>query len=216
MHIVLVSPNVMKQVDLDLCFFSEVDGYLHLIVCIGYFRKWSEVKPIRFVTAFLVAIFLYEIMCHHGCFKVQINDQGREFLNGVCTYFHELADTEQHMTSTYHLQSNGLVQRQNKKIKNALVILLDAHPEEWPRILEGYYFRYRVNHHFSINNSPFFNLDQKPILPIEVKFSSAERKVNETKVSHEKTFQAFLASATHICGEIHESATCNISKTQDK
>ena len=65
----------MKQVDLDLCSLPEVDGYCHLIVGIYNFTKWLEAKSIRDKTALTVATFLYELMCRHCCFKVQISDQ---------------------------------------------------------------------------------------------------------------------------------------------
>ena len=47
-HSVPVSPNAMKQIGVDLCSLSAVDGYwqyCHLIVCIDYFSKWTEAKP---------------------------------------------------------------------------------------------------------------------------------------------------------------------------
>ena len=40
--------------------------------------------------------------------------------------------------------------------------------------------------------------------------------MNETEVFDEKTFEAILASAVRIRGEIHESATSNIRKAQGK
>ena len=70
----------MKKVGLDLCSLPEVDGYRSLIVCIDYFTNWSESKPIRDKTALAVATFLYELIRRHGCFEVQINDQGRDIL----------------------------------------------------------------------------------------------------------------------------------------
>ena len=77
MHSVPVSLHVKKQVGLDLCSLPEVDSYGHLIVCNDYFTKWSEANPIREKTALMVATFFYELMYCHGCFEVQINDQGR-------------------------------------------------------------------------------------------------------------------------------------------
>ena len=43
--------------------------------------KWSETNPVREKRALTVPTFLYEPMYRHGCFEVQINDQGREFVN---------------------------------------------------------------------------------------------------------------------------------------
>ena len=71
---VTVLPHVKKQVSLDLCSLSEVDSYQ---LCNDYFTKWSEINPVREKNALTVATFLYEFMCRHGCFEVEINDQGR-------------------------------------------------------------------------------------------------------------------------------------------
>ena len=64
MHSAPVSPHVVKEVGLILLFL-EVDGYRHLIVCIHYFTKWSEDKPIRDKTAWTLAAFLCAFMYHH-------------------------------------------------------------------------------------------------------------------------------------------------------
>ena len=89
----------MKQVGL-----SEVDSYRNLIVCIDCFTKWSEAKPIRDKTALTVATFLYEFMYRDGYLEFQINYQGREFVNGVCTCLLDVTGVEQHITSVYHPQ----------------------------------------------------------------------------------------------------------------
>ena len=78
-----------------------MDSYCHLIACIDYLTEWSEAKPIRRKTALTVATFLYELMCRHACFEVQINYQGREFPNDVCTCLDNLTGVEQR--TTYNL-----------------------------------------------------------------------------------------------------------------
>ena len=45
-------------------------------------------------------MFLYERMCRHGCFEVQINDQGREFVNAVLTCMHDFTGVEQRIMHT--------------------------------------------------------------------------------------------------------------------
>ena len=42
-----------------------------------------------------VATFLYELMCRHGCFKVQINDEVREFVSVLCTCLRDLNGVDQ-------------------------------------------------------------------------------------------------------------------------
>ena len=41
------SREVMQQIGIEIYSLPEVDGFKHLIICIEYFRKWSEMKPIK-------------------------------------------------------------------------------------------------------------------------------------------------------------------------
>ena len=88
-------------------------------------------KPVKSVPT--VARFLYKVMCQHGCFKTQINDQGKEFVNEVSDALLEFTGTDQRVTSTYHPQSNGLCERQNRKIKDSLVKVLEENPKKCVR-----------------------------------------------------------------------------------
>ena len=78
-----VPSEVMKQIGVNICNLPTVDGYKHLVVAKDYFSKWSEANPLKDKLAISVAEFLYELVCRHGCFQIQINDQGREFVNAV-------------------------------------------------------------------------------------------------------------------------------------
>ena len=107
-----------------------MNGYKHLIVLINYFSKWSEAKPVKEKSVPTVARFLYKVMCRHGCFKTQINDQGKEFVNEVSDALLEFRGTDQRVTSAYHPQSNGPCERQNRTIKDSLVKVLEENPKK--------------------------------------------------------------------------------------
>ena len=47
LKLIPVPSSVMKQVGVDICNLSEVDGYRHVIALIDYFSKWLEVKPTK-------------------------------------------------------------------------------------------------------------------------------------------------------------------------
>ena len=138
----------MKQIGIGLCTLPEVDGFKHLIECIDYFSKWSEAKAVKDKSAPTVAKFLYEIICRHGCMRIQVNDQGKEFVNEVFENLHKMAGTEQQITSAYHPQSNGLCKRQNRTIKNSLVNVMEEKVKEWPNIIDGILFSHRVRIRF--------------------------------------------------------------------
>ena len=90
-----VPDTVMKQIGVDICTLPEINGYKYLVVAIDYFSKWTEAKPLKQKDASSVAEFLYEIITRHSCFDIQINDQGREFVNHVSETLHEPTGVKQ-------------------------------------------------------------------------------------------------------------------------
>ena len=67
------------QIGVDLCSLPHTDeGFVCVCVVVDYFSKWVEAKPLKAKTAHEVAVFLYELICRHGCTCIQINDQGRK------------------------------------------------------------------------------------------------------------------------------------------
>ena len=171
MQSIPVPNQVMAQIGVDICNLPDVDGFKHLVVCIDYFSRWSEAKPLKDKSATSVACFLYEIICRHGCIKNQINDQGREFVNEVNAKLHEMTGVEQKVTSAYHPQANGLCERQNRTIKDALVKILDGQSAEWP-VIDGVLFAHRVSKHYPTKFSPFYLMyNREPSLPIDVKYN---------------------------------------------
>ena len=122
----------MQQIGIDIRSLPETDGFQHLVVCIGYFSKWSEVKLIKDKSASTISQFFFEVICWHGCMKIQINDQGREFVNEVSKVLHNVIGTEQPITLAYYPQSNGLCERQNRTIKDSLEKVLDRNPCDRP------------------------------------------------------------------------------------
>ena len=82
-----------------------------------------------------------------------------------------MTGTQQRVTSAYHPQSNGLVECQNRIIKNALVKVLDQNPEQWPYVIDGVLFAHRVSRHASTNYLPFYLMyNREPVLPADLNY----------------------------------------------
>ena len=215
-----VDSNVMQQVGVDICNLPEMNGYKHLIVMIDYFSKWSEAKPVQDKTAPTVARFLYEMICRHGCFKTQISDQGREFVNQVSDALLELTGTDQRVTSAYHPQANGLCERQNRTIKDTLIKVLEENPAKWVDVIDGVLFAHRASIHFSTKFSPFFLLyNRHPTLPIDVKYDLIKEpaEVGECDDPFDiESFKDILDSSLKLREVSHGIAGENIEKAQKK
>ena len=113
----------MSQIGVDLsCLPPIPEGFRYVVTAVDYFTKWVEARPLKSKTAEEVTSFLFnDIVYRHGCVDIQINDQGREFINSVSDELHRLCGTKQKVTSAYHPQANGLVERQNRTTKDGLV-----------------------------------------------------------------------------------------------
>ena len=135
------------------------------------------------------------------CSKSQINDQGREFVNEVNAKLHEMTGLEQKVTPAYHPQTNGLCERQNRTIKDALVKILDGQSAEWPCVIDGVLFAHRVSKHYSTKFSPFYLMyNREPFLPIDVKynFDQQDEVYDDTFSFDQETFDAIFSSALNL------------------
>lgn len=99
-----------------------MNDFRYVVVAVCYFSKWCEARPLKDKTAESVAKFIYdEIICRHGCPSIQISDQGREFVNKLSEELFKMTGTQQRVTSPYHPQANGLVERLNRTLKTSLL-----------------------------------------------------------------------------------------------
>lgn len=116
---------MFKQIEVIIMTLSEVDGFKYVFVVIDYFSKWSEAGPLKNKSAVSVAWFLYnEAICRHGCPKILLSDQGREFINKLNEVLSLLTSTTQRVISAYQPRANGLVKKQNGTITNRLLKVL--------------------------------------------------------------------------------------------
>ena len=97
-----ISTLVMKQIGIDLLNLPEMDGFCGLLVCIDYFSKYCDAKPIMDKKATTILQFLYELMRRNDCFSVKINDQGRDFVNEITKKLQHLTGDDQRIASAYY------------------------------------------------------------------------------------------------------------------
>ena len=102
------------------------------------------------------------------CTCIQINDQGREFCYAVSHTLIKLTGTTQRVTSAYHPQANGLVERQNRTIQGSMLKVLEGEQLRSPDALQGCLFAFRTALHKSTGQTPFEMLyGRKALLSIE-------------------------------------------------
>lgn len=65
------------------------------------------------------------------------------------------AGTDHRVTSAYHPQSNGLVERLNQTLQNVLLKLVNDHQNNWDDLLHPALFAIRTSRQKSTKYTPF-------------------------------------------------------------
>src|SRR6266508_189020 len=118
------------------------DGYRYIVVAMEYFSRWLEARPFTHANVRQVVKFIYEeIICRFGASRVLQSDRGTHFINEV---IQELTDKFQiwhSLSSPYHPQSNGLVERFNRILYEGLAKVAET-INDWNIYIQSVLFLY--------------------------------------------------------------------------
>ena len=73
------------------------------------------------------------------------SDQGHEFINEVNCNLFDLTGVEHRISAAYHPQTNGLDERLNQTLVNALTKMAGDKSDEWDDYIDPVLFAYRYN-----------------------------------------------------------------------
>ena len=131
-------------------------GNRYIIVAMDYLTKWPEVRPVSQATAEMMASFIYEeIICRHGCPSRILTDRGSHFNNRMINGLMERFTIKHLLSSSYHPQTNGLVERFNRTLCEALTKLI-THSNDWDKYIAPVLFAYRSSKQATTKITPFY------------------------------------------------------------
>ena len=116
------------------------DGFRYLLTCVDRFTRWSEAIPMVDIRAETVAdAFFSGWIARYGTPATITTDRGAQFesklWDSLCNQFGII----QNRTTSYHPQSNGMVERFHRQLKAA--IMAHESPNPWtitlPAVLLG-------------------------------------------------------------------------------
>ncbi len=91
------------------------EGNRYIVVAMDYFSRQPEARSLKAANANTVATFLYEeIICRFGAPRTLQSDRGTHFVNELIQRLTKRFKIKHNLSSPYHPQSNGLVERFNK------------------------------------------------------------------------------------------------------
>ena len=125
------NPQIDRQ---QICMTDS--GYNQILVIIDHFTKLAEAVPCQTALA--------EEICHHlithwisryGCPMTFQSDNGKTFFGDLTKELMRRSHIEQAHSTTYHLQTNGLVERQNRTLVNMLRVFCSRYMKDWDKYL---------------------------------------------------------------------------------
>lgn len=117
LHVDLVGPLPASQ------------GFTYLLTIVDRFTRWPEAIPLSDISAITCArAFLYHWVSRHGVPSTLTSDRGRQFVSELWRRTASMLGAATNTTTSYHPQSNGLVERMHRTMKAALKAKLAADP----------------------------------------------------------------------------------------
>src|SRR2546429_7126046 len=155
-------------------------GNKYILVVTDYLTKWPEAKPMKDATAENVVKFIYEgIICRHGCPKIIMSDRRTHFRNKLVDELCRKFEIKHKLSSPYHPQTNGLVERFNRTLCEALAKVSEKE-NQWDKYIEQVLFAYRTTKYATTKRTPFFmTYGRETTLPIdelEIQENISEKK----------------------------------------
>ena len=129
--------------------FLEMDtaksGNKYTLVIQDYLSKWPEVYPVKDRKAETVAHCLLDLVWKHGV-----------VLSEVLQETAQLIGLTQLPTSGGHPQTDGLVERFNRTLKQMLAKVVTQKGRYWDKLLGPVLLAYRTTPHSSTGEAPFY------------------------------------------------------------
>ena len=139
---------------IDIVSMEPSRGFSKMVIARCHAIGYSKGRALRRGTSAQVAKFLYEdVLCRHGVFDTLITDGGPEN-EGILAELTRSYGVKHVVTSTYHPQSNGLVERGHKPIVDALSKLTNGSQSDWVFHLPGVLWAERTTIYKPIGLTP--------------------------------------------------------------
>ena len=166
------SSEPFERIGIDLIgpFPLSRGGNRHVVIAVDYFTKWVIAKAVPSKeTIHIVDFFVRRLVLQHGAPVYVISDRGASFKADFAEKLFEALQSNHLVTTAYHPQCNGLVERFNHTFAEMLSMFVNAKHSDWDDVIDHVVFAYNSSRHESTGVSPFYMLyGREPRLPIDV------------------------------------------------
>ena len=188
----------------------------YIITATDYLTKWVEAKAIQRANADTTAQFIYEeIICRHGAPKELLSDRGANFRAEMVEELYKRMSIHHKLSSPYHPQTNGLIERFNRTLCETLAKITDQ-TNTWDKVLPSALFAYRTVNHDITHYEPFYLVyGRMARLPIELDIETIPTAPLDA-LQYQDTLQRRLGTILDSLTEAKITAYERIKEFQEK
>ncbi|CAJ0927572.1 unnamed protein product [Ranitomeya imitator] len=197
-----VSTPILHHPDVDKPFIMEVDASSVGAGAV-LFQKDAQVHLVplpRLPSArSLAVLFIKHVFRLHGMPDKIVSDRGPQFASRFWRELCRLLSIELNLSSAYHPETNGLVERTNQTLVTYLRHFVSARQDDWISLLPWAEFALNNAVVDSTGQTPFLlNYGQHPRVPVPMPVSSTDSRVADWAVEArdiwDRTHDAIRAS----------------------
>ena len=150
--------NEVVQIDHQKICMTD-SGYNQVLVMIDRFTKYAEAVPCITASAEETCDHLINTwIARHGCPMTFQSDNGSAFVGELTKELMRRSQVAQPHSTTYHLQTNGLVERQSRTLVSMLRVYCSRYMTDWDRYLPQVMGAYNSTQHSTTGVSPHMML----------------------------------------------------------
>ena len=121
-----------QHLNVDIVTLPQSNGFRHLLTAVDRFSRWPMAVPLADINADTVAdAFAHGWVSAFGVPASITTDRGSQFSSAVWRQLMDTWGIKMHQTTPYHPESNGLVERMHRRLKEALTALGTDSPNDW-------------------------------------------------------------------------------------
>ena len=211
--------NAFDRIAIDAIgpFPESNSGNRYILVITDYLTRWPEAFAVKSIDASVVAkILVNEIISRYSCPKQLLSDRGTNFLSKIVAEVCKIFHIHKVNTSSYHPQTDGLVERFNPTLCQSLSMFVSKDQKDWDEYIPLILFAYRTSICETTGYSPFYIMfGREPRLPIDTKL--LQLKEQSTSISeHRKRIVEKLEIAQKLAKENIQRAQQTMKNYYDK
>ena len=121
-----------SHLHVDIVTLSPSNGYSHLFTIVDRFTRWPVAIPIRDMSSeSILDAFAHGWIAQYGIPAAVTSDRGAQFSGALWDQLLKHWGIKLLLTTAYHPEANGLVERLHRRLKESLLALCDRDAHLW-------------------------------------------------------------------------------------